>query len=276
MEENVAKIERRVARGLALTRVEQLVEAGRLTRDDLLALASKPAEESFRLLRSMQFLGEPAVASLTSGDVVHLMDLPIRLGENTDMDGLFLGNASGEERHVRSCTDYQNALRDGFFARTNFETKMSVFFDHQCGTLSALARATLPATSHISEPRVGLADMHLLPFSLFPDVAAGSEDGRENNGSSYADKVEAGALVIRRVSSHLLVVEEPEGMGQQLIEVVRADFDGDGLEEMLVHEYSWATHGTLGFGGAFLLGRRTPDGPLESAPLPAPLPAHGS
>lgn len=105
---------------------------------------------------------------------------------------------------------------------------------------------------------------------------AGSEDGRENDGSTYADKIESGELVIRRVSSHLLVVEEPDGtgrgMGQQLIEVVRADFDGDGLEEILVHEYTWATHGTLGFGGAFLLARRTPDGPLETAPLEASLP----
>lgn len=35
-----------------------------------------------------------------------------------------------------------------------------------------------------------------------------------------------------------------------------------------MHEYCWATHGTQGFGGAFLLARRTSDGPLESAPLP--------
>lgn len=271
VEENIGKIKGRLAKGMSLVRIEQLVTAGHLTKDDLQALASKSSDESFRLLKSMRFLDESEVASLTSSDVANLMERPIQLGENVDMDGLLLGHDSGEERHVRSCTEYQKALREGFYARTTFEMKMSVFFEHQCGTLAALARATLAARSYIADPRVGLADVHLLPYSLFPDVAAGSEDGRENDDSSYADKIESGSLVIRRVSSHLLVVEEPEGMGQQLIEVVRADFDGDGLEEMLVHEYSWATHGTLGFGGAFLLARRTPDGPLEPTALPASL-----
>ena len=269
VEANIAKIESRIARGLSLTRIEQLVEAGRLTRDELVALASKHSEASFRLLRSMEFLNERAVESLTSGDVARLMDLPIQLGENAHIDGLNLGNDSGEERRVRSCADYHSAIREGFTPQTNVDIKMSAFFEHQCGTLGALARATLPAASYLSDPRVGLSDLHLLPFSLFPNLAAGSEDGRASDGLSFADKVASGDLVVRRVSSHLLVTEEPAGMGQQLIEVVRADFDGDGLEEMLVHEYCWATHGTLGYGGAFLLARRTPDGALELVPLPA-------
>jgi hypothetical protein len=49
-------------------------------------------------------------------------------------------------------------------------------------------------------------------------------------------------------------------MGQQLVEVARADFNGDGIEDILVFEYCYATHGTLRYGGIRLLTRATADG----------------
>ena len=47
-----------------------------------------------------------------------------------------------------------------------------------------------------------------------------------------------------------------KGMGQQLIEVVRADFNGDGVEDIRPFEYCYATHGTLGYGGVRVLTRK--------------------
>jgi hypothetical protein len=187
------------------------------------------------------------------------------LGANDHLDGLTLGRDSGEETHVRTCVEYEAALRAGFYARTTFEIKMSVFFEHQCGLLAALARATLPLSSHVSEPRVGLPDLHLLPFALFPDVGENQEPDAVTDLSSYQQKVDAGVLLVKRVGTNLLNIEEVEGMGQHLVEVVRADFDGDGLEDILVFEYCYATHGTLGFGGIRLLSRRTAEGPFEIA-----------
>jgi hypothetical protein len=52
-------------------------------------------------------------------------------------------------------------------------------------------------------------------------------------------------------------------MGQHLVEVARADFDGDGIEEILLFEYCYATHGTLGFGGVTILRRRGPNALFE-------------
>jgi hypothetical protein len=52
-------------------------------------------------------------------------------------------------------------------------------------------------------------------------------------------------------------------MGQQLVEVARADFNGDGVEDMLVFEYCYATHGTLGFGGIRILTRKSANGKFE-------------
>ena len=72
---------------------------------------------------------------------------------------------------------------------------------------------------------------------------------------SYQDLVNTGDLIVRQVRGNLLKVEEQEGMGQILIEVVRADFNGDGIEDILLFEYCYATHGTLGFGGIRLITR---------------------
>ncbi|MGQ0733106.1 MAG: hypothetical protein ACT4QD_05545, partial [Acidobacteriota bacterium] len=207
------------------------------------------------------------VQSVSKAELEELRRRSIRLGANDHVDGLMLGHDSGEETHVRTCLEYEKALQSGFYARNTFEIKMSVFFEHQCGLLAALAQATLPVSSHISEPRVGLPDLHLLPFTFFPDVGESPEPGTVPDQSSYQDKVDAGVLIVKRVGSNILNIEGSEGMGQHLVEVVRADFDGDGLEEILVFEYCYATHGTLGYGGVRLLSRKTAQGPFELAAI---------
>lgn len=42
-------------------------------------------------------------------------------------------------------------------------------------------------------------------------------------------------------------------MGQQLIEVVRANFTADGVEDIVPFKYCYATHKSLGFGGIRIL-----------------------
>jgi hypothetical protein len=78
-------------------------------------------------------------------------------------------------------------------------------------------------------------------------------------------KVNDGSLVIKRVSQNLLIVESG-GMGQQLIEVARADLNGDGFDDILLFEYCYATEGTLGFGGVKMITRLTPTGMFELMP----------
>jgi len=71
------------------------------------------------------------------------------------------------------------------------------------------------------------------------------------------------------VSQNLLRIESA-AMGQQLIEVARADFNGDGIEDILLFEYCYATGGTLGFGGIKIITRLSSDGMFELVSLPKP------
>ena len=117
-------------------------------------------------------------------------------------------------------------------------------------------------TSHVAEPRAGLADLHLLPFSFFPEMGDPHIDPALAKTLTYQQQVDAGVLRVRRVGTSVLCVEN-DHMGQSLVEGARADFDGDGIEDLLVFEYCYATHGTLGFGGVRLLSRKTADGLFE-------------
>jgi hypothetical protein len=69
--------------------------------------------------------------------------------------------------------------------------------------------------------------------------------------------------VVKKLRQNLLQVEEPEGIGHQLIEVARADFDGDGIEDILLFEYCWATHETLGLEACEFLRANPPTGFLS-------------
>ena len=95
-----------------------------------------------------------------------------------------------------------------------------------------------------------------MPYSFFPSLP---EQVGDAESKSYQDLLDAGELVVRRTRGNMLTLEEPQGMGQVLIEVTRADFNGDGIEDILLFEYCYATHGTLGAGGIRIITRLNAD-----------------
>jgi hypothetical protein len=96
----------------------------------------------------------------------------------------------------------------------------------------SLQAATAPKYSFIADPKVGIVDLELMPFSLFPSF--GDHSCTVDASVTYQSKVSDGTIVVKRLRQNLLQIEEPEGMGQQLIEVARADFSGDGIEDILL------------------------------------------
>ncbi len=74
---------------------------------------------------------------------------------------------------------------------------MAVFFEHQCGLLRGLEAAVTPVTSFIADPRVGIVDLHLLPYCLFPEI--GDPPDSPEADATYQSKIEDGSLVVRRI-----------------------------------------------------------------------------
>lgn len=261
---NLERIEKRKNRGKALILLQQCLERGELSPSEVAKILedhNDQPQEIFRLIEGMQFADAMEVRTVVKADIDDLRGRPVRFGQNDHIDGVTLTNNTNEQVYVRTCKEYDTAIQSGYYALTNFDIKMSTFFEHQCGLLSALQGATTPEHSFIADPRTGIVDLQLIPFSFFPSLGDAQQD--DNSVATYQSKVEDDTIVIKRLRQNTLCVEEPEGMGQQLIEVARADFNNDGIEDILIFEYCYATHGTLGFGGVRILTRKTANGLFE-------------
>lgn len=261
---NLEKISKRNIRGKALILLQQCLEGGQLSASEVVNILDEHKDQPdkiFNLIESLKLFDTAEIRTVSKADISELLGRQVRLGQNDHIIGVTLTNDKNETFYVKTCEEYHEAIESGYFALTNFDIKMSSFFEHQYGLLSSLKVATVPERSFINDPRSGVVDIELIPFSLFPWL--GNEPEVEDTFATYQSKVDDGTISIKRIKQNMLCVEKNEGMGQQLIEVARADFNGDGLEEILLFEYCYETRGTLGYGGIRILGRNTVDGLFE-------------
>lgn len=256
VEENLARIERRKNRGRAIILLQQALERKELSPEevaDILQKHTDQPERIFELLEGIHFADSAEIRLVARSELEALRDRPIKLRQNDHIDGVTLTGPEDQERQVRTCREYDAAIQEGYYAYSNCDIKMSTRFEHQCGLLKVLEAAASPTKSFIASPRVSILDLNLVPFSFFPIF--GETDSDDDAESTYQSKIDDGTLVVKRLQHNLLQIQEPEGMGQQLIEVARADFNGDGIEDILLFEYCYATHGTMGFGGIRIVTR---------------------
>ena len=265
IEAHVARIAKRNKAGRAIVLLLQAIDSGDLSPSQVAAILEKHIghpEEIFTLLQRLQFANADEVEVVAKADIAQLRDRPIKLGQNKDIDGVSLTKNPAEKIYVRTCREYDAAIEEGFYAQTTFDITMEIFFRHQCGLLKALQSARTAQNSFINKPRVGIVDLKLLPFTLFPVL--GDDLDRINKPSTYQEGVDDGSIIVREVRQNLLSVRERGGgMHQQLVEVARADFDGDGIEDILVYNYFSVTDGTFRSGGVLALTRKSPDGLFE-------------
>ena len=258
VELNLADIKKREVSGKALVLLQQCLERGDLTYDEVATILqqhSERPESIFELIEEMQFADGNEVKFIAKADIESLWDQPIYI------HGLPFENEKNEQIFVQTCREYESILEQGYLPVSNTVLKMSVSFHQRCDLLRYLQSATTPQESFISNPKVGVIDLKLLPFSLFPWID--DKVQRMDLEATYQSKVNDGVLVVTSVSQNSLEIVAPRDMGQQLIEVVRADFNGDGIEDILVFEYCFATEGTLGFGATRILTRKSIDGRFE-------------
>lgn len=259
---NLEYIEKREKSGKAFILLQQHLERGNLTPREIAEKLHQHLERPeavFELIESMHFANGSEVKSIAKADIESLWNLPICLGEYY-IDGLPFTNEEGKQICVRTCREYEFAYEQGYLPKNNAILKMSVKFNQMSGLLKSMQSATTPQQSFVSNPKIGVVDLELLPMSIFPWI--GDELDCTELDATYQKKVTDGELVVKGVSQNSLIIEG-YAIGQQLIEVLRADLNGDGIEDILLFEYCYATEGTLGFGGNRILTRKSSDGKFE-------------
>jgi len=184
---------------------------------------------------------------LRPGDAYLLLDKTVRMGGNS-FTGLELKDPSGESVKVYTLREYTEALARGCNVDTNFANKMSAFFKEALGVQRALAAFRPHSQSFLETPRVGVADLGLIPTALYPYLGRTAQF--EELIATYPTLqhlVDAGEARVTSVSSNELRMEL-SGCGMMMRDILRADLDGDGYEDMLVSIYGYATGGTHGYG----------------------------
>ena len=218
---------------------------------------------TFQLIENIQFADGTTVESIAKDEIDTLRDLPIRLGENDHIDGVTLTKTRDDKVYVRTCREYDDALKQDYYPSSNFDVKMSFFFKHPCGLLNALKKADLPKQKFISDAKVSILNLELLPFEMFTENLARKSSWDERDlETTYQDKIDNQELVITEKSQNVFHVEG-FGMGQMLKEMVRADFNNDGIEDVLLFEYHHVTKGTFAYGGIIVLTRKSTNGKFE-------------
>jgi 5-methylcytosine-specific restriction endonuclease McrA len=230
-----------------------------LSFDEFLALSAnlEKTQSVFKLLRELEFIDRVLSDSITKDEIDELLNLPVKLG-TPDIDGLELVGQGNEKITVRTCREWREAKEKGYFALTTFAMKMESYFNHAYGIINAVSKATVADKSYISDSRIGVVDINLMPVSILPTI---SEEGQTlikqaaSSGTTVQDWVESGKVQIKSVSQYAIELEY-SGMGGYLCELMPADFNQDGIEDILLYQYSYAIGGTFGYGSTMMVTRR--------------------
>jgi hypothetical protein len=270
IENNIIKIKKRHERGKAIYLLQTCLERGELSAKEILEIIDAHLEkpsEIFELVKGMEFIDDTEVYDISKDDIESLKNRPIKFGGGVFSEGLEL--SGGGNIIVKTCKEYESAIKAGHYPLTNFEIKMSVFFDQQSGLLNALTKAKLAQTSFIEKPHRGISDLDLLPFRLFPDYGGDvmKDEVLQDFTTSFQDKIDDGTLVVREIKNNFLRIDDNVANGLTLTEVIRADFNDDGIEEILLFEASYALHATMGFGGISIITRKGPNEMFEIVPI---------
>ena len=220
------------------------------------------ADVIFQLIESIRFADGTIVESIAKDEIDALRDLPVRLGENVGIDGVTLTKIR-DKVHVHTCREYDAALQRGYYPMSTFDITMSHFFKFPCGLLNALEKANLPEDRFISGAKVSIVNVELLPFEMFPgSLAEGSSWDERDLETTYQDKIDNQELAVTEKSQNVLDIEGFI-MTQRLREIVRADFNSDGIEDVLVFEAHSVKQGTHRYAGIIVLTRKSMNGKFE-------------
>lgn len=192
--EEIGRIETARKRGRAIVQLQQLVEIGKLTHDEVAQILQQhlvEPDEIFELLEVMTGVDSTDVRIIARTEIEDLRDIPVNPIPDQGLDGVELTGPNGEKRICRTCREYDAAMNEGYYAYTTFDIKMATRFEHRCGLLKALQVAKTPTQSFVNKPRVSFLDLSLMPYSLFPTM---TNHGADAKTKSYQDLMDSGQL----------------------------------------------------------------------------------
>ncbi len=203
---------------------------------------------------------ELGVAGRAKPHLSEKVSLPLNM-----KDGLRLISEDNTKVLVSSLGEFQDAIQKGFSTCSNFERDVAYQrFERPLAFLQVLKAAKFAEQSFMDDPRRGLSDISLLPATLLfvtedmtSDEAFAGQRSRLD-GKSIQDLVENGEATVKEVGSEMLAVQYDHGR-TFMFEMMRADVNADGIEDMVIHWGGGPIRGTYRTASVVVLTRRSQD-----------------
>ncbi len=237
------------------------IEKGTLTPEELPQLLSSIENKRGEFKLSSPIFGDGSVMELSKKNYEEYLNSNLQLPDWLP-NGLRLLNEQNEI-FVRTLQEYEVATKEGYYAYSNAEMKAAyAYFRRPLSVLKLLLRAQPAEKSYIDEPKRGLADINLLPasllFSSYPLSGDPTEIDNSLQSKSIGDLVESGKASIKKLSSNLIYIEH-DHTWTFMFEVMRADVNSDGIQDLIINWGGGPSQGTLSVGEIKVLVRKNPE-----------------
>ena len=218
-----------------LPSVRSALQSGSTDLCDILDTASKT--DNFPLNATVYFESGSWEVMADSAKIDQLFDEPVDLHVQARGRGVRFTNGKGSEISISTCREYKEAISAKYYPSDNAENKDSFVLATTCAILEAASRARLASVSYIRSPRVGVTNFSQLSARLAPTRRADRSNIISLAGSTTIQElVEAGSISAEILSDTEARIE-CQDHGVTLAELMRADFDEDGVEEVLIKEH---------------------------------------
>jgi hypothetical protein len=257
----IPQLEIESSREKLLALVGAALQSGNTDLGELAEIAAKTS--NFPLNATVEFESGTWEVKADPEKINKLFDEPVVLNVEGRQEGVRFKDGKGSELSIRTCREFKSAITAGYYPSDNSELKVSFTLATASAVLEAASCAKLAPISYIRSPRLGVTNLNLFPSKLAPTKRLDrSEIILVSDVDSIQSLHEKGSISVQ-ISSDSRVAIECEDHGVILTELMRADFDYDGIEEILVQEHFYIKGATFRALNICLLCRRYVDSMFE-------------
>jgi 5-methylcytosine-specific restriction endonuclease McrA len=239
------------------------LESGELSSGDVLDILKRIEQgvDAFEAISEIRFSNRIVQGLLKQQDAEALLDEPIcpRVHGLDSLEMKKDENGKSSRLVVTTAREWAQARRSGYYAPNTYAIKEEAFFLRAYSFIRAMLAAKVADLSYVRNPKRGVYDLELLPVTLLPILSSDDEEEiskMHHAGTSIQDLVQSGKVIVEERSSHYLSLKY-QGMGAAYWEIMRADLNDDGIEDILISHYKYALEGTLGVGAISILQRKS-------------------
>ena len=186
------------------------------------------------------------------------LELELQLGELT------LKNDIGDVKKVKTIREWRDAIKNDYYALSTYDMQEESYFRVTSNTIDIAKKAQTPIMSYINNPKLGVTDIKFLSLEFLPEnfLSGTCEEyllkNKNKGAKSVKEFIDSGELKITDVTRNSINIED-SGVGVHYKELLRADLNDDGIEDILVFLYIYVLEGTMQYGDTAIISKKTSD-----------------